>query len=255
MIDIKKAKQEFRNYVKKYDINNPRIALKIAHIERTSQMARKLAENVNLEKEDIELAELIGLLHDIGRFEQVRIYNTFSDKDSVNHGELGAKILFEDGEIRRFIEDNKYDNIIKIAIVNHNRNKEKMQWSNEKEELHSKIIRDADKIDILYIFTFEEKEVAWGKADMSDETITDEIYREFMNKESINYKKRETIADKLVCHFAFIYDFNYNYSLQVIKESGYIDKIYKRFKFNDNDTEKKYNNIYNMAKKYLEEKQ
>ncbi len=253
MIDIIKAKQAFKNYVKKYDINNSKIALKIAHIERTSQIARNLTENLNLEKEDIELAELIGLLHDIGRFEQVRIYNTFSDKDSVNHGELGAKILFEDGEIRRFIEEDRYDNIIKTAIVNHNRNRETMQWSNEKEELHSKIIRDADKIDILYILTFEEKEVAWGKADLSNEKITDEIYREFMNKESIDYRKRETIADKLVSHFAFIYDFNYTFSLKIVKENGYIDKIYKRFKFKDNETEKKYNNIYNMAKTYLEE--
>lgn len=252
MIDIKKAKQEFKNYVKKYDINNPKIALKIAHIERTSQIARNLAKNLNLEKEDIELAELIGLLHDIGRFEQVRIYNTFSDKDSINHGELGAKILFEDGEIRRFIEEDRYDNIIKTAIVNHNRNRETMQWSNEKEELHSKIIRDADKIDILYILTFEEKKVAWGKADLSNEKITDEIYREFMNKESINYKKRETIADKLVSHFAFLYDFNYKYSLQIIKEKGYIDKIYERFKFNDSETENKYNNIYLNAKELLE---
>lgn len=253
MIDIEKAKKEFRNYVKKYDINNPKIALKIAHIERTSQIARNLAENLNIEKEDIELAELIGLLHDIGRFEQVRIYNTFSDKDSVNHGELGAKILFEDGEIRRFIEDNRYDNIIRTAIVNHNTSKENMHWSNEKEKLHSEIIRDADKIDILYILTFGEKEVAWGKADMSNDKITDEIYREFMNKESIDYKKRKTAADKLVSQFAFIYDFNYRYSLKIIKENGYIDKIYKRFKFNDNQTEIKYNNMYNMAKSYLEE--
>lgn len=252
MIDIKKAKQEFKNYVKDYDINNSKIKLKVAHIERTSQISRNLAENLKLEKEDIELAELIGILHDIGRFEQVRIYNTFSDKDSVNHGELGAKILFEDGEIRRFIEDDKYDNIIKTAILNHNRNRETMQWSNEKEELHSKIIRDADKIDILYILTFEEKEVAWGKTDMSDEKITDEIYREFMNKESIDYKKCETTADKLVSNFAYLYDLNYKYSLQIIKEKGYIDKIYERFKFNDNETKIKYNNIYKKVNEYLE---
>ena len=176
----------------------------------------------------------------------------FSDKDSVNHGELGAKILFEDGEIRRFIEDDKYDNIIKTAILNHNRNRETMQWSNEKEELHSKIIRDADKIDILYILTFEEKEVAWGKTDMSDEKITDEIYREFMNKESIDYKKCETTADKLVSNFAYLYDLNYKYSLQIIKEKGYIDKIYERFKFNDNETKIKYNNIYKKVNEYLE---
>ena len=36
-----------------------------------------------LYEEDIILAEAIGLLHDIGRFEQIRTYHTFIDKDSV----------------------------------------------------------------------------------------------------------------------------------------------------------------------------
>ena len=48
--------------------------------------------NLNLEKEDIKLAELIGLLHDIGRFEQLKRFNTFVDKKSINHGEFGGEI-------------------------------------------------------------------------------------------------------------------------------------------------------------------
>ena len=66
--------------------------------------------------EDENLAKLIALLHDIGRFEQIRLYHTFSDKDSINHAEFGAKLLFEDGLIRKFVETDKYDKIIKNAI-------------------------------------------------------------------------------------------------------------------------------------------
>ena len=65
----------------------------------------------------MELAELIGLLHDIGRFEQIKRYNTFIDKNSINHGQLGVKILFDDNQIRRFIKDSKYDDIIDGLIV------------------------------------------------------------------------------------------------------------------------------------------
>ena len=100
MIDITKAKKAFKEYVKNYDIENPKIKLKIAHIERTSEVARKMAESLELQKEDIELAELIGLLHDIGRFEQVRKYNTFVDHLSENHAKIGVDILFKDGLIR-----------------------------------------------------------------------------------------------------------------------------------------------------------
>ena len=123
MIDITKAKEAFKEYVKNYDLEDKKIQLKVAHIERTSQMAKKIAENLDLEKEDIELAELIGLLHDIGRFEQLKRFNTFVDRESINHGEFGVEILFKEGKIRDFIDTSKYDEIIKKAIINHNRNR------------------------------------------------------------------------------------------------------------------------------------
>ena len=78
MIDLLKAKKVFKEYVKDYDIENPKIALKVAHIERVSEIAKNTAKSLNLSKEDVELAELIGLLHDIGRFEQIKKYNTWS---------------------------------------------------------------------------------------------------------------------------------------------------------------------------------
>ena len=122
MIDVQKALNEYNKYIKNYNIKDDKIALKVAHMLRVKENAKKIARSLKLENEDVELAELIGLFHDIGRFEQVRIYNTFVDKNSVNHGELGAKILFEDGLIRNFITDNSFDEIIKKAIINHNRN-------------------------------------------------------------------------------------------------------------------------------------
>ena len=73
-IDIKKAKQAFKKYVEKYNPEDEKIKMKISHIERVSQIAKRIATQQHLNEEDIELAELIGLLHDIGRFEQVRLY-------------------------------------------------------------------------------------------------------------------------------------------------------------------------------------
>lgn len=252
-IDILKAKQIFKEYVKNYNPEDERIKLKITHIERVSQIARKLAENLNLNQEDIELAELIGLLHDIGRFEQARRFNTFVDKDSINHGEYGVKILFHDSLIRHFIEDDKYDEIIKLAILNHNK-AEIEKGLTERENLHAKIIRDADKTDIFYVLTTGDKEAIWEKADLSNDIITDEIYREFIEDKTINYKNRVTSADILVSHFAYVYDFNFRETLQVIKENNYLDKLYKRFIFNDKQTMERFNKVYETAKQYLEEK-
>ncbi len=254
MIEIKKAKKVLKKYVSNYDISNNRIRVKIGHIERVATIAKEIAQNMQVPEEDIQLAELIGLLHDIGRFEQVRRYNTFSDKDSVNHGKLGAEILFEQGMIREFIEDTQYDEIIKKAILNHNRNKDDMQVANERELLHSKIIRDADKTDIIYMLTFEDKETAWGSSKLEDEKITEDIYQQFIEDQTINYAKRKTGVDVLVSHFAYAFDFNTSYALQKIKEKEYFKKIYQRFKFEEKETQEQMKKIYQIVEEYLEKK-
>ena len=255
MIDITKAKKAFKEYVKNYDIENPKIKLKIAHIERTSEVARKMAESLELQKEDIELAELIGLLHDIGRFEQVRKYNTFVDHLSENHAKIGVDILFKDGLIRRFIEDDKYDKIIELAIINHNKDKNMLPTNlSPKEELHVKLIRDSDKVDIIYILTFDDQKTLWDSDNLNKEIFSDEIYNEFIKDHNIIYKNRKTNADKLISQFAFAFDFNFDYGLKYIDENKYYDKLYNRFNFEDEKTRKRFEEIYNLTKKYIKER-
>ena len=252
-IDILKAKKVFKQYVEEYNPEDEKIKIKIAHIERVSQIAKKLAEQLNLDEEDIELAELIGLLHDIGRFEQARVYKTFRDKDSINHGEYGVKILFDNGLIREFIATDRFDEIIKLAILNHNR-ADIEKGLTERENLHARIIRDADKLDIFYVLVTGDKKAIWESSDLSNDEISDEIYREFMEDRVIDYKKVQTSAEILVTHFAYVYDFNFKQSLEIIKEHNYLDKLYGRFNFNNEDTREKIQEIYEVAKKYLEEK-
>lgn len=254
MIEIKKAKQEFKKYVSNYDIKNDRIRVKIGHIERTATIAKKIALNLKLSEEEVQLAELIGLLHDIGRFEQVKKYNTFIDKNSVNHGELGVQILFEQGFIHKFLEDRQYDEIIRKSILNHNRNKANIETSNDKEKLHTNIIRDADKIDIIYMLTFEKKETAWESSDIDKQKASDEIYQQFLKNQSIDYAKRKTAVDNLISHFAYVYDFTYEYALQFVKEKDYFQKIYQRFKFEDKQTQNRINEIKKIVEQYLESK-
>ena len=252
MIDKEKALKTFNIYVSKYNPEDEKIKLKIEHIQRVAKNANDIAENLKLSKEDIDLAWLIGLLHDIGRFEQVRLYHTFNDGKSVNHAEIGVKILFEDGLIREFIEDKQYDEIIKIAILNHNRPAIETGLT-ERQLLHSKIIRDADKTDIFRILISGDKKAIWEKADLSDDKISDEIYREFVEDKRINYKERKTSADILVSHFNYVYDLNFPETRKIIRDNKYIDKLYQRFKFNDAETMKRFNEIYRLSKEYIEQ--
>ena len=250
MIYIRKALKAFDEYVKKYNPKDEKIMLKINHIKRVSKISRNMATSLNLLEEDKNLAELIGILHDIGRFEQIRLYNTFLDRDSVNHGELGVKILFEDGLIRNFIKDTKYDDIIKKSILNHNRGIIE-EGLTQKELLHAKIIRDSDKTDIYNVLINESVEACYNVSNMSKEIITKEIYREFKEEHIINYKNIQTAADVLVAHFAYVFDYNFSYGLKLLEDKKYLDSLYNKFKFEDVKTQERFDEVYKIAKNYV----
>lgn len=245
--------EAFKEYVKNYDPEDKQVKLKIYHIERVTNLSRKMAEKLNLSEEDIQLAELIGLLHDIGRFEQIRLYHTFVDRKSVNHGELGAKILFEDGLIRNFIETDEFDEIIKKAIINHNRGKIE-DGLTKRQLLHSKLVRDADKTDIFYLLITGDEKTVWEVENMNNETVTDEIFREFIEDKHIDYKNIQTGGDRLVAHFAYIYDLYFRPTFTIFKEKNYVEKLYNRFNFTNKDTAEKFKIIEEKAKQYIEEK-
>ena len=253
MIDIEKAKKFYKEYISKYNPEEPRIALKIAHIYRTAEEAKALAEKLNLSKEDICLAELIGLLHDIGRFEQVKLYNTFIDKLSVNHAEYGVKVLFEDNLIRNFIEDDKYDEIIKKAILNHNKPKIE-NGINEKELLHCKIIRDADKLDIYRVILTDSLEATYPLDKYSKEPVSKECKAEFMKDKIITYSNVKTCADLLAVQIAFVFDINYIYSLEKISNENYLEKLIKRFNPENEQTIKDLNELKDIVEEYIKEK-
>ena len=68
------AQQEFESYLNGYDRENDRIKLKIIHTYGVVKQAEELAGRMHLSAEDTDLARLIALLHDIGRFEQLKRY-------------------------------------------------------------------------------------------------------------------------------------------------------------------------------------
>lgn len=142
-------KETFENYVKNYDISDPDINHKHNHSYRVMGNSLFLAETLNLSETDKTLALIIGLYHDIGRFEQDKLYDTYNDNKTFDHADYGVKVLFEQNLIKQIPVEEKYYNIIEKAVKNHNKYQIEEGLS-EQELLHAKIIRDADKIDILY---------------------------------------------------------------------------------------------------------
>ena len=255
MIDIEKAKKVLKEYIERYDDSNGRIKIKKIHIFNVAKNAKKIAQNLQLSEEDIKLAELIGLLHDIGRFEQVKRYHTFADRESVNHAALGIEILFNDGMIREFVEDAKYDEIIKTAIQNHN-TKEIQEEIKGITLTHCKIIRDADKLDIYKILSEQKIEDAvWFPTDnLENEEISKNVYQDFINHKKIDYKYVKTNIDCMVSWVDYIYDIYYPETLEIIKKEQYVNKIIERIEYKNKKTKEQMKEIRKIANEYINQK-
>ncbi len=234
MIDIEKAKEEFLKYTANYDHHSYKIETKEEHSLRVVERSTMIANYLQLNEEDRLLAELIGLLHDIGRFEQVRRFNTFSDqKSGINHGELGAEILFKDGLIRRFVEEDKYDEIIRRAIINHNKTYIDTDL-NERELLFTKIIRDADKADIMYIAATEDMDKEYTDEDYNSGAIREELMKQFLKDGFLDYSFIKTTSDHLLTYYAMLSNIQYPVTAEYILDRKlgdiFTQRIYDKFK-------------------------
>ena len=248
-IDLEKAKNEFLRYTENYDLGNEHIKGKQLHSLRVMQASTQIAERLELSEEEIELATLIGLLHDIARFEQFTQYQTYKDLESFDHGDFGAEILKKD--IRKYISTDKYDEIIIKAVKNHNKFKIEEDIT-KKEELFAKIVRDADKIDIYYqgvvrFWKGKEHEVENSK-------ISEDVINQISSCSQTKRKIEETAIDKLMRVIAFIFDLNFKSSFQILKEEDYINKILNRYQFKDEYTKVKVEEIRKMANGYIDRK-
>ena len=150
------AQQEFESYLNGYDRENDRIKLKIIHTYGVVKQAEELAGRMHLSAEDTDLARLIALLHDIGRFEQLKRYDSF-EPGTMDHAAYGVKVLFDEGMIRRFLPDDKWDSIIYTAIAHHS-DYELPEISDPQTLLHAKLIRDEDKLDSEFEKLYEEEQ-------------------------------------------------------------------------------------------------
>ena len=255
MINFKKALKEFQEYLKDYDLNLGMIQLKVRHTYGVVALSEYIANDLKLSEEDVELAKLIALLHDIARFEQAKEFGDYRDYKTFDHAELAVKILFEDNLIRKFIADDKYDNIILKAIKNHNKLAIEDEL-NEKEFLHAQIIRDADKTDNFRVKANDKFEDIFNSSieKLENDTISEKIYNDFMNNKIIISSERVTDMDCWVSYIAFIFDYNFNSGLKYIKEKDYINILLDRIDYKVKDTKDKMENIRNHALQFIDKK-
>lgn len=251
VINRKNVINAFAEYVRNYDPSDEKIKLKIDHTYRVAGLCQRIAESLGLSEPDVDIAWLLGMLHDIGRFEQIRCFGTFNDVQSVDHAEFGADLLFKEGLIRKFAEGyyeecelarsgneeaeqiiknnehhNKDTGLIEMAIRQHNKYRVKEDLT-ERQRMFCDILRDADKVDIFKVNADIPMEIIYDVTteELKNGIITKEVLESFYKKETVLKSVRRSAVDHIVGHISLLFELVYKESYRQAKEQGYVYKL------------------------------
>lgn len=225
--EIKKA---FKEYTDRYDASDGKIMLKIEHTYRVAELSDRICKSLELCKEDTDTAWLIAMLHDIGRFEQVRRFGTFADAQSVDHAELSVDLFVNHEIMDAFYDFEPEENaaMIEAAIRAHNKYRIPSNYD-ERTILFSKIIRDADKIDILKVNVEIPQEVIYNVSteELRDCYVSEAVMNSFYEEHCVLRSLKQTPIDNLIGHLSLIYELEFPVSYSIVKEQGYYLKAIK----------------------------
>lgn len=250
-IDRQKVYDTFAAYVKNYNDNDPKVKLKIEHTYRVAALCDRIGRAEGLTGNDLDLCWLTGMLHDVGRFEQVRRFGTFNDAKSIDHAICGLGVLFDEGHIRDYVDEGE-DALIDTAIRYHNVYRIPENLS-EREYLYVNILRDADKIDILKVnCDFAPEDIYDVSSErLRNEQISEAVMEAVGEHHTILKAIRTTAVDNLIGHISLSFELVYDESVRILKAQGYLDRLLN-FQSNNSVTMEQFAKIRCIVNEYLD---
>jgi len=222
----------FTSYVSRFQSPDPaytrNIELKKDHTFRVCREIIRLGKSLNLSPQDLNLATATALLHDVGRFEQYARYQTFDDFKSENHARLSIKVIDREKVLHKIDPPTK--KLITCTILYHNQ-AHLPSGETDRCLFFSKLLRDADKLDILFVVTqyYQNKDQNPNQSlelELPDTPqISDEVYDDVVSRNIVNAKHIQTLNDFKLLQMAWIYDLNFPLTYQMVKKRKYLEKI------------------------------
>jgi len=229
---LQKIKEWFVGYTQTFASTDgcfhPPLQLKMDHSKRVADNAHQLAEDLNWNSSETNRAEALGWLHDVGRFSQFAEFGTFTDATSINHGERGWEVVRQ-SEILSALEPSE-QRVLLAGIRYHNARTEP-DHLDEKSLRFLKLIRDADKLDILqFVLASVQKN---GFQDLPrmlphvvlDGPINPELIDEILIHRSCSIEKVRSLADFLLMQLSWVYDLNYSATLKLVSGFSIVDRV------------------------------
>ncbi len=230
---LKKFRAWFGDYVAGFygddEYANANLKLKEEHSRRTCEETQYLADELALAGNQRRIAEVIALFHDIGRFKQFIKYRTYNDVRSVNHCLLGLDVLREtktlDGVKRKERE------LIEKAIEYHGLI-ELPSGLDAECLLFSKLIRDADKLDVFYVVTEYYKQYRNNpekfmlELEFPDSSgYSAEVVEDILCGRRVDCSKLRTLNDMKFMQLGWVYDVNFTATLKRIRQRRFLEMV------------------------------
>ena len=202
--------------------------IKRDHTHEVCLNAVQIAKDLSLDANQTLLAEAIALFHDVGRFPQYRQYKTFDDSISVNHAALSAKVLLENNVLSGL--KRRDQEIIVRAVTLHNVFS-LPEGIDSEILLFSRLIRDADKLDILRIVIEYFQQEPGSRADavalgLPDEPgYSPEVLACVSSAKMALKSMLMTQNDFKLLQLTWLYDLNFAGALRMVVKRNYIPAI------------------------------
>lgn len=204
------------------------MVLKRDHSLRVREEIVRIGESLNLDAPELLFAETIALLHDIGRFEQYAVHRTFADRMSVNHAELGVRILDQYHVLAGLDAETAAE--VRRAVACHN-----MAFlpgeMDSRGRMFCLMLRDADKLDIWKVVTdyYGRGDGPTDKAielDLPDTPgVSEAVVRDLMEKRIVRSDHIRSLNDFKLLQVGWVYDIHFRYTVRCLKERGTLEKI------------------------------
>lgn len=222
----------FDEYVGRFTLPDARqqrnIQLKIDHTRAVCTEARALALAEGFSGRDALLAQIAGLLHDVGRFQQFRDYGTFRDGESINHGELGQRILMEE-RVLEVLSAEERDLV--LAVVRFHNAYSIPEGLSERTVKFLKLVRDADKLDIwrvvleFYEGSEEDRASAVGLGLPTGTGYSQEVIEQVIAGRLARLGAVATMDDFRVMQLGWAFDLNFAHSREETLKRRYMQRI------------------------------
>ncbi|MDR1686366.1 MAG: HD domain-containing protein [Desulfovibrio sp.] len=235
---MEKHRSAFLEYARSFFSGDPEkdryMQLKVDHTFRVCSHADTLAaEEGELHAPALGRAvSLAALYHDVGRFEQLKRWNTFSDALSCNHGLLGAGIIKKQGFLDE--EDREVRQFVIAAVAVHNRFSLPAALRGDLFPVVA-ALRDADKVDILRIMAGQ-----LGPGSAADNTMllhledapgvcSPAILKALREKRMARYMDMRTFDDFRLLLCTWLFELRFAASVRAIRENGCFNGILDGF--------------------------